>query len=226
MSTGLLNKHVQRVHTVTADKSLGHCCAHCFFRCTPSPESKRLISESRVSITKSKGEYLFRVGDQPSGIWVLCRGRIKICQETEDAKQLTLRIIGPGDIVGHQSLLAHTAFCRSGVVLEETRATFLPARTVFFLIGNDPAVRDGIIQRLAEQLDHAEQLATTMAYRNSWQRLIGAFREMCSNSSGCDMHDPIEIAAPRQELAELAGMTVEATVRTLRRLEDAADSKP
>ncbi|WP_460049810.1 Crp/Fnr family transcriptional regulator [Spirochaeta dissipatitropha] len=199
----------------------GHCCARCFFRCSPSAESSRMISSNRVDINKDRGQYLFHTGDQPSGIWVICKGTIKVFQETEEGKQLTLRILGPGDIVGYQSLLAGHPFSHSGIALEDTRITFLPAGVIKSLIASDPLVRDAIIHLLAVEVDHAEQLATRMAYCSSGQRLISAFREMCSKTNGCDMHEPMEITAPRQELAELAGMTVEATVRTLRRLEDA-----
>lgn len=196
-------------------------CSSCFFRCALTEGAHRLIVRTRVVKTWARGDYLMHAGEEPHGIWAVCRGRIKVFQETEEGKYLTLRIAGPGDLVGHRSFLANKAFWGSGVTLEETVTAYLPAPTIRKLISDDPRVRDEIIHRLALDMGHAESLATTMAYRSAAERLLVALREMCRQVNGCDGHDPIEIVAPRQELAELAGMTVEATVRTLRRLENA-----
>lgn len=196
-------------------------CGTCFFRCAVSDAAHRLITQRRVIKTWARGDYLMHSGEEPHGLWAVCRGSVKIFQETEEGKYLTLRIAGPGDLVGHRSLLAHHAFWGSGVALEETVTAYLSAEVVRKIIGNDEHVRDEIIQRLASDMGHAESLATTMAYRSAEQRLLGAIWELCRRTDGCHDHDPIEIVAPRQELAELAGITVEATVRTLRRLEAA-----
>lgn len=204
-----------------AAASESSACSTCFFRCAFTEGAHRLISRTRVVKTWARGDYLMHAGEEPHGIWAVCRGRIKVFQETEEGKYLTLRIAGPGDLVGHRSFLANKAFWGSGVALEETVTAYLPAPTIRKLISDDPRVRDEIIHRLALDMGHAESRATTMAYRSAQERLLVALREMCRQVNGCDGHDPIEIVAPRQELAELAGMTVEATVRTLRRLENA-----
>lgn len=194
-------------------------CSTCFFRNAVTDAAHRLIVRTRVVKTFAKGDYLMHAGEEPHGIWAICRGRIKVFQETEEGKYLTIRIAGPGDLVGHRSFLAKKVFWGSGVALEETVTAYLPAPAIHKLIAEDPRVRDEIIRRLALDMGHAESLATTMAYRSAEERLLVALREMSRQVDGGNEHDPIEIVAPRQELAELAGMTVEATVRTLRRLE-------
>ncbi len=222
--TALLNRPDRPavpVFTPASRNAEDDTCATCFFRCALTDAAHRLISRTRVVKQWEKGEYLMHSGDEPHGIWAVCRGRIKVFQETEEGKFLTLRIAGPGDLVGHRSFLANHSFWGSGITLEPTVTAYLPAATVRTLIAEDSKVRDEIIHRLAADMGHAESLATTMAYRSAEERLLVAVREMCRQSRGCDDHDPIEIVAPRQELAELAGMTVEATVRTLRRLENA-----
>ena len=220
-NTGFQGKTPQALFTPASTTSDHETCATCFFRCALTDTAHRLISRTRVVKSWAKGDYLMHAGEEPHGIWAVCRGRIKVFQETDEGKYLTLRIAGPGDLVGHRSFLANHSFWGSGVALEETVTAYLPAQTIRTLIAEDSKVRDEIIHRLAADMGHAESLATTMAYRSSEERLLVALREMCRQSNGCNDHDPIEIVAPRQELAELAGMTVEATVRTLRRLENA-----
>ncbi len=195
-------------------------CASCFFGCALSARAQQLIVQYRRVDTWQKGDMVFRAGEDPHGIWSVCKGRIKMFKDTESGKQLTLRIAVPGDLVGHRSLLAGAPLAGYGTAMEESVTAYLPARVVTQLIEIDPDVRVQIIQKLASELGHAETLATNMAYSRAEKRLIAAFAELCRNRGGCT-DDPFDVVAPRQELAELAGLTVEATVRTLRRLEDA-----
>ncbi len=213
-----------RIHKVPGTAGVGatvagsqfqNGCPGCFFGCAVSPEAHRIITDRRVFHTYAKGEYVFHSGEDAHGIWAVCTGRIKVFQETEEGKQLTVRIAGPGAIVGHRSLLAGTPLSAYGVTLEESHTAYLAADVVQHLINTDEAVRAGVIHRLADDLGHAETLATSMAYHHAEERLRGALLELAARSST----GPTELLAPRQELAELAGLTVEATVRTLRRLE-------
>ena len=202
----------------------GMVCASCFFGCALGDEAHRVIQRYRQVRSWQKGEFVFHAGEEPHGIWSVCKGRIKVFKETEDGKQLTLRIALPGELVGHRSLLAGAPLAGYGEVLEDADTAYLPADVVMRLIDIDANVRKRMIHKLADELGHAETLATSMAYGRAEQRLIAAFAELCRNSGDCDpgcSNEPIELLAPRQELAELSGLTVEAAVRTLRRLEQA-----
>jgi CRP-like cAMP-binding protein len=214
--------------TVTTELLMGRrpsrnrsVCATCFFGCAITEEAHRIIAARRVVRTWEKGAYLFRVGEETHGIWSVCRGRVKVFRETENGKQLTLRIAVPGDLAGHRSLFAGSRLSAYGVSLDDGVVTaYLPKGVVMRLIEIDATIRAQMLHHLADELGHAESLATSMAYSRAEQRLITALAELCKNNQGCSEGRPFDLTAPRQELADLAGLTVEATVRTLRRLED------
>lgn len=134
-------------------------CPGCFFGCAVSPEAHRYIVAHRVFRDYAKGEYVFHAGEDAHGIWAMCSGRVKVFQETEDGKQLTVRIAAPGDVVGHRSLLAGTPFTAYGMAMEAVHSAYLPAEIVRRLIDTDNAVRAGIIHRLADDLGHGACLA-------------------------------------------------------------------
>ena len=200
---------------------VGQVCAECFFGCALTDSARETIVSRRILKSWEKGEFLFHAGEPAEGIWAICRGRVKVFRETEDGKQLILRIAYPGDLVGHRSLLAGNPLSGYGVATEETLTAFLPARTVEYLIENEPTVRTQIMHKLACELGHAESLATNMAYSHAEERVLTALFELGRHDPNETLVAPSELSVPRQELAELAGLTVEATVRTLRRLEHA-----
>jgi len=215
-----------RQRIINRSLSVNVTCAGCFFGCAVSSEARGIIEHSRIFKSWSKGTYLFHSGDDAHGIWAVCSGKAKVFQETEQGKYLTLRIVIPGELVGHRSVLAGEPFSASAIAMEDTRTAYLPANIVMKLIEIEPQIRGKLFQHLAGELGRAESLATSMAYNKAEQRLLAALASMCrgcylgSDDNQTENSEEINILAPRQELAELAGLTVEATVRTLRKLEE------
>jgi CRP/FNR family cyclic AMP-dependent transcriptional regulator len=59
------------------------------------------------SVTQySRGTILFREGQLARGIFVLCEGRVKLSVCAESGKRLTVRIAGPGEVLGLSASLS------------------------------------------------------------------------------------------------------------------------
>ncbi len=212
---------LQRVKKKTLNLQVS--CLGCFFGCAITSQARELIEQNRRFKLWEKGQYLFQSGDPAHGIWSVCTGKVKVFQDTEQGKHLTVRIAISGELIGHRSVLAGTTFSASAITLEETRTAYLPTPVVMKLIEIEPAIRAKLFQHLADELGRAENLATSMAYNKAEQRLLWALAQLCrscADESPVVHADHFDIPAPRQELAELSGLTVEATVRTIRRLEE------
>src|SRR5579864_1628019 len=52
------------------------------------------------------GAVLFVEGQMPNGIFVLCKGRVKMSASTTDGKVLTVRIAQPGEVLGLSATLS------------------------------------------------------------------------------------------------------------------------
>lgn len=52
-----------------------------------------------------RGTTLFRQGHLARGIFILCQGRAKLSVCSESGRQLTLRIVGPGEVLGLSAAL-------------------------------------------------------------------------------------------------------------------------
>jgi len=55
-----------------------------------------------------RGTILFREGHPANGIFVLCEGRARLSVCAESGRQLTVRIAGPGEVLGLSASLAGT----------------------------------------------------------------------------------------------------------------------
>ena len=203
---------------------------------------KWLGREARLHHFRRK-EYVFRAGSEAAAVWTVCRGTLKLCRHTVEGKLLTTRIVGPGDIVGHRSVFSHEPYSASAIALQDSDARALPAAVFRRMIAESEEIREQVLEQLGADLRRAEYLAGIMAHASARTRVAAMLYELHhrrdrsapmpgtelddgdgfshndSAGSGPNERSPWNEEIPRRELAELAGLTVEATVRAVKALE-------
>jgi CRP/FNR family transcriptional regulator, cyclic AMP receptor protein len=65
-----------------------------------------------------RGTTLFCEGTKPKGMFVLCEGRVKLSVCSESGRRLTLRIAGPGEVLGLSASLSSTPYEVTAETLE------------------------------------------------------------------------------------------------------------
>ncbi len=192
----------------------------CFF-CTRLPTAQRArLHELLQPVTYAVGDSIFHEGERARGVWSICRGQVKLSKYGDEGRSLVTRIIHSGGMIGYRSVLGRTAVYGTAVASEDTKAVFLPAQTFEDLFAREETFRVAVMALMAEDLEHAESLAASMAYNDARSRVLAALAEfrrvrerVVGSLAGW------EFSIPRKDLAELTGLTVEAVVRTLKKLE-------
>jgi CRP/FNR family transcriptional regulator len=209
----------------TARKSIDceYCgsSGHCYFvSVLPDDVLADLRGRRRTSRVR-KGELIFEAGQQPEGFWIVCSGQIKVYRTAQDGKMLIQSLAMDGDLLGHRALLADEAFEETAEALEESVLSFIDRSYIFGLIAHHGELALRFLRTLARELGHSEASATTMAYRNARERLIEALYDLHKLQAARSAVDkePWRFRLRRQDLAELAGLTLETTVRGLKELE-------
>ena len=65
----------------------------------------RGLESIKTSSIYPRGAVLFAEGQRPRGVYILCDGRAKISVASAEGKTLVLKIAGPGDVLGLNSVL-------------------------------------------------------------------------------------------------------------------------
>lgn len=209
----------------TARKSIDceYCgsSGHCYFESVlPADVLAELRGKRRTSRVR-KGELIFEAGQRPEGFWIVCSGQVKVYRTAQDGKVLIQTLAMDGDLLGHRALLADEVFEESAEALEESVLSFIDRAYILHLIAGHGSLALRFLRTLARDLGDSEASATTMAYRNARERLIEALfdlHKLQAARPGSDK-DPWRFRLRRQDLAELAGLTLETTVRGLKELE-------
>jgi len=72
-----------------------------------------------------RGTILFREGSPARGIFVLCEGRAKLSVCSESGRRLTLRIAGPGEVLGLSAALADSPHEMTAELLDNAQVAMV-----------------------------------------------------------------------------------------------------
>jgi CRP/FNR family cyclic AMP-dependent transcriptional regulator len=152
--------------------------------------------------TLRPGAVPVRQGESTDGPWVVESGALRESIVTPEGRELTLRILGPGDLVGEPdgSPPATTARAIRPTNLRLVSATMASAL-------------------LAERARHATELAADLAWTDVSLRLERRLADLAARF-GSPTDDGVLIVLPltHDDLASLTGATRETVSRTLHRL--------
>jgi CRP/FNR family cyclic AMP-dependent transcriptional regulator len=78
------------------------------------------------SAAYGKGEILFAEGQAPRGVFVICKGRVKLSANSADGKSLILHMAAPGEVVGLPGTISGKRYETTAEALEPLQANFIP----------------------------------------------------------------------------------------------------
>lgn len=189
---------------------------NCFYGLLEDKPSKKSWREMRVANRFRSGETLFYEGEKPSGAYVVCTGKVKIYKSTRTGQQLLTRLESPGDLVGHISMLAGWDYAGSAEAMEESVVSFIERGELEKFLLEHPKASLALLSEVSRDVRRGEAKARDIAFKPARARLAGTLlRTMDAAAKPC----PTVGTLKRKELAEMAGLTIETTVRLLKDFE-------
>lgn len=185
------------------------------FKDLPAPVVAACAEAARVR-TVDKGAVLFQQGDEATHHYVIAWGRLRLDQATLDGKNIVLRFMGPGDLVGSVAVWRNIPYPATPLAVEETRVLAWSAPRMLELMESHPPLAmkamstiGGRIEELQERLQEAATQQVERRIAHTILRIAG--------QSGRKIEGGVEIpfALSRQDLAEMTGTTLHTVSRTL-----------
>ncbi len=179
---------------------------------------RRLVAESRRCLFRP-GDLIFHQGEPGSTCHIIARGRVRVFVLGTDGRELSVRILGPGEIIGEMALFDDQPRSASVEALEETRTLQLHRDILIRCLKEQPALALGLLRALSARLRHvtteAEELASLPVADRLMRRL-----ERLAEWAGTPVPGGVRITLPmtQEELATLVGTSRESVNRALVRL--------
>lgn len=182
------------------------------FRGLPPAEFDRLISVAQEK-KHAKGETIFSEGDDASSVWVLYKGRLEIFKYTSDGRPRAIEIIQPKELYGTLCRLGgqgRTYPC-TAVASMDSVSIVIPEAVFLDLFRRYPSVVSGVCGLCSQRLAFMQEL-TCSTQEPVEKRIVRTLFQLSRS------HGPV-LPYTKREIGELAGTTVETTIRTLSNFE-------
>jgi len=164
-----------------------------------------------------KGSFFFQQQDPAVHLYLLAAGRVKMCQVTEDGRQVTMRIVLPGQLFGGMALLGGKGtYPVSAEALEASMALSWRGESLRGLANSDPGLGLRMTEVMYAHVQEMQARFRELATERVERRVARALLRLASQA-GRRLADGILIDLPlsRQEIAEMTGTTLFTVSRLL-----------
>jgi len=109
---------------------------------------------------------LFRAGDVGNAMYVIERGKVRICVHAADGHEVTLTELGRGDFFGEMALLDGQQRSANAVIAEDARLAVLSREHFLSFMRGSPDVALKMLTALANRLRRTDELLRHSVTRN------------------------------------------------------------
>lgn len=164
----------------------------------------------------SKGDVIWRGGDAKGYFAIVGSGFIKMSRSGGHGNEVTLEIMGPGQVFGLNGLLLGRACPLNATALTPGLYGYAPNAPILPAINSNSAFKDALLRRTMLRLHEKVDLLGRMSSGRVEERIVAVLFTLV-DSYGRKESDRVVIEVPlaRQQLAELAATTTETTVRIM-----------
>jgi CRP/FNR family transcriptional regulator len=181
----------------------------------PEPDLSLLASQIRVDQFEREAA-IFYQGDACDRVWLLRQGRVKIVYHEVDGREVILEMISPGEVFGGAVLFLpqHPATAKA---MEDSETISFSSDSYSQFLFTYPQITLKIIRLLGARL-HSMMGLQILAGERVERRMAHIILKL-ANRVGRTEPDGILITIPlsRQDLADMAGTTLETAIRTMSR---------
>jgi CRP/FNR family transcriptional regulator, cyclic AMP receptor protein len=118
------------------------------------------------SLERKAGALLFRAGDEGDAMYLIERGKVRICVRAKDGHDVTLTELGRGDFFGEMVLLDGKRRSADARVVENARLAVLSREHFLSFVRSNPNVALEMLTALTNRLRQTDELLRHTATRN------------------------------------------------------------
>ncbi len=187
----------------------------------------REISQIFVEEKYQRDDYVFFEGDSPEWFHVVKEGKVKLVKHSDSGKDIILQVFAPGDMFGEVAVFDRKPYAASAQAMEPSTILKLSSKEFLLFFGRHPFVATEMIMELGRQLREAHSTIKSLAVDRVEQRIASILLKLADKMGSPENGGiRLNLALTRQDLADMAGTTVETTIRIMSRFTKSRIIKP
>ena len=161
------------------------------------------------------GEEIFAEGDAAVVLPIILTGRVKMVQFPEVGKEVIIGIFGDGEMFAVPPVFDGKKYPSTAIAMERTELLLLKRPAFLELIRESDEFAFAVIGWMCGMLREKTATIQNLAVASPEHRVGHVLLKLASREDG---EGPVKIALRRQDMAKMAGLTTETTIRAVRRL--------
>jgi len=179
-------------------------------------DPKFLETLHRTARKKSYAEnqIVFSEGDRSDFLPIVERGRVKMVRFPDIDKEVIIGIFESGEMFAVPPVFDGAPYPSTAVAMEETTLLLLYRKDFLRLLRESPDFSFAVIGWMCEMLREKTATIKNLATASPEQRVGNVLLRLAEKDGG----GAVRITLRRQDIAEMAGLTTETTIRVIRKL--------
>ncbi|HUY15266.1 MAG TPA: Crp/Fnr family transcriptional regulator [Terriglobia bacterium] len=185
------------------------------FFCDLPPSAAQAFDAIKLTNAYPDGSVLFAEGDEPRGVFILCRGRVKLSVTSGDGKTLILRIAGPGEVLGLHGVISAKPFQATAETLEPCQINYVRREDFLrFLRERAEASLDAARELSYSYQVACEQVRSLGLANSAPAKLAGFLLDWAAKGSPAKEGTRVTLTLTHEEIGQMVGLSRETVTRT------------
>ena len=183
---------------------------------TESPELHAIVA-SATTKKYTSGELIFQANQNPKGVYVLLKGKVKIFQRIPTGSDQVMNIHVAGEIIGYRAIVSNERYAVSAAAIEPSSLAFIPKKDFISHHENSPCFAQLLLRYLSREFTVWVNTVSVLTHKTVRERLLlNLWILVIKYQVGLSW--PVKLTLQKTDIASLIGTSNETLARTLKAL--------
>jgi CRP/FNR family transcriptional regulator, cyclic AMP receptor protein len=162
-----------------------------------------------------KGAVLFVEGQSPRGIFVLCKGRVKLSICSTDGKTLILKIAEPGEVLGLSATVSGKSYELTAETIDPCQVNFVKREDFLRFLKEHADACFRVAEQLSDKYNNAcREIRSLGLSHSAAEKLAKLLLDWSSRSGESNKQEPrVRLSLTHEEIAQMIGTSRETVTR-------------
>ncbi|HTR48783.1 MAG TPA: Crp/Fnr family transcriptional regulator [Verrucomicrobiae bacterium] len=186
------------------------------FFCHLSAPALQAFSKAKFTTNYPAEAVLFVEGQTPRGVYMLCKGRVKLTMNSVDGRTLIVRICEPGEVMGLQATVSGEPYELTAEALQPCQVNFVRRDDFLKLLREYPEVSSIAMRQLSNGYRKACQEIRYLGLSRSASEKVAQFLiETSANAQQTGQGKRFHLGLTHEEISQIVGISRETVTRTM-----------
>lgn len=183
--------------------------------CDLTPAALQSFESIKYATAYPKGAVLFVEGQTPRGIFVLCKGRVKLSICSTDGKTLILKIAEPGEVLGLSATVSGKPYELTSETVDPCQVNFVKREDFLRFLKEHSEACLRVAEQLSEKYNSAcREIRALGLSHSAGEKLAKLLLEWSIRNGEATRSEPrVKLALTHEEIAQMIGTSRETVTR-------------